>query len=600
MSAVQILIRRIQRDRKGNEELFEDSVEGSSLSLGHLSDQSLQLLDPEVAPRHAVLRVGRGGSIELRCLGAARVLSNGRAVAKARLGPGQSVQIGQQALTVVAPPPGFAAAIELLQQESDAVAGPATHFVLDLEQAGLRSRPLALALLVLIPLLFLAFPLAGYFDPVVRDALREQPLLPSDAVWSSGPLANAHHSPDIGRDCNACHLKAFEPTPDRACLACHEHVNEHFDQQRLHSPRLGEMGCAACHKEHNEPANLVRHDSALCVDCHADLETTTESHGGATLAQPVRGFSPTAHPEFRYGLLRFDEAQWSWSTVRERADAPALRETSNLRFPHDLHLDPQFVRAQGSDEALGCADCHRLGADGERFFPVTMESHCRSCHSLAFDEEEPARQLPHADVPWAVLTIEEHFLRRFVDPSLRVEAPGRRRPGRADDYQPRTVAPLEEARQRAALEAHNQFTRSGCVTCHEVTEHPARPLRERWRVKPVRIASDWFPQSRFDHAVHLTPGAAGPDADRACLGCHAADASGESGDILVPGIENCLGCHGDTRAPGVVQLDCTGCHVFHQSFGSPLKTQAGTQDAGYLPYPLGGGADEDADEGELP
>jgi len=582
VSRVQILIRRIRRDRKGNEELLEQTIDGASLSIGHRNDQTLQLLDPQMAPSHAVLRARRGGAFDLRCIGAARVQWQGRSVAKARLAVGQSLQIGQQTLTAAAPPQGFDAALDVLEIEQGEAHGATTHFVIGLERAGLRGRPLAWALLLLIPLLFLALPLAGFHDPLLGEWLRGQKLLPSDAAWSSGPLANAHHTPDIGSDCNACHVKLFEPTPDRACLACHEAINEHYDQQRVESGLLGAMKCATCHKEHNEPGNLVRHDSALCLDCHRDLEQVAEHMGMGDLAAPVSGFSPGKHPEFQLSLLGFDDAQWTWSQLRIRADSqPPPRETSNLRFPHDLHMDPQWVRVPGTDLAMGCVDCHRLGTDREHFVPITMESHCRSCHSLAFDEAEPGRQLPHADVPWAVLTIEEHFIRRFVDPSLRLESTpsSRRRPGRIEEPPMAATSPLAMARERAELEARNQFSRSGCVTCHEVTEHPERPLRERWRVKPVRIVADWYPNARFDHAVHLTPGASGPDVDKACLSCHAADVSSSSEDILMPDIDSCFDCHGDVRQVGVVKLDCTSCHGFHQATGSPLKMMHGLYDA---------------------
>lgn len=579
MSAVQILIRRIRRDRKGNEELFEQTHDGASLSVGHRNDQTLQLLDPGVAPSHAILKARRGGGFDLRCVGASRIEFDGRTVAKARIAIGQSLQIGQQTLAAVAPPQGFDAALDVLEIEQGESHGAATHFVIGLDNAGLRSRPLSWLLLLFIPLLFLAVPLAGYHDPVVGDWLRSQQLLPSDAAWSSGPLANAHHTPDIGSNCNACHVELFEPTPDRACLVCHETVNEHYDQQRVDSQLLGGMQCAACHKEHNEPGNVVRHDSALCVDCHRDLSLVAEHSFGNGFAESVTGFSPGAHPEFRLSLLQFDQSQWSWSQQRVRHDAtPAPREGSNLRFPHDLHMDAQWVQSPGTELALGCVDCHRLGSDNEHFFPITMESHCRSCHSLAFDEAEPERQLPHADVPWAVLTIEEHFIRRFADPSLRIEtAPGssRRRPGRVEEPLLSATSPLAMARERAELEARNQFSRSGCVTCHEVTEHPDKPLRERWRVKPVRLVADWYPNARFDHSVHLTPGASGPDADRACLSCHAADVSDVSADILMPTLESCFDCHGDAREVGVVKLECTACHGFHQATGSPLKTMHG-------------------------
>ncbi|MGD9584241.1 MAG: FHA domain-containing protein, partial [Lysobacterales bacterium] len=135
---MQILIRRVQRDRKGNEALFETAIAGSRLSVGHQNDQNLQLLDPEIAALHAVLSAGRGGRFALRCIGAARVRLDGKSVARANLRPGNRVEIGRQTLTVVPPPAGFGAALEVLAVAQSEEYGPTTHFVIDLDRTGLR------------------------------------------------------------------------------------------------------------------------------------------------------------------------------------------------------------------------------------------------------------------------------------------------------------------------------------------------------------------------------------------------------------------------------------------------------------------------------
>jgi len=576
VSAVQILIRRIERDQKGNEALFEKTIDSGTLTMGHRFDQTLQLLDPEIAPCHAVLTLRRGGGFDLRTVGAARVQLADKTVARARLTAGQSIAMGRQTLTVVAPPPGFAAAIEVLALTPDEAFGPATHFVLELTQTGLRSRPLAW-LLLLIPLLFLALPLAGVWQPALATWLRAQPWLPADSVWSSGPLSGAHSSPDIGSNCQACHLKLFEPAPDRGCGHCHEAINAHFDRRLVDSPLLDAMACARCHKEHNEPGNLLRHDSALCIDCHRELGAVAKSKGAAKLSAPVSGLALGSHPQFPFTLWRFDATRWTWSLSRLPSEAPPEpREGSNLRFSHALHLDPKKVQVPGTKTLLGCADCHRLGRDPEHFEPISMEGQCRRCHSLAFDEAEPEQQLPHADVPAAVRAIEEHFIRQFLLPGATDGSSqrNRRRPGQAVLADPCRESPLTCARERSRLEAFNQFSRSGCVTCHQVTEQPEQPLPTRWRVKPVRLVADWYPAARFNHVAHLAAGATAAERDKACSSCHAAKLSKVSADILIPGLTRCLDCHGDRASQAKVKLDCTGCHAFHQRSGTPLKPQS--------------------------
>jgi len=565
---MQILIRRIQRDRKGNEELFETSIAGSQLSVGHRNDQNLQLLDPEIAALHAVLSAGRGGRFALRCIGAARVRLDGKSVANAKLRPGSRVELGRQTLTVVPPPPGFDAAVEVLAIAQGEGYGPATHFVIDLDRTGLRPRRWAWSALALILVLGLLLPLAGYWQPGFGQWLRAQALFPSDAAWSSGPISNAHHGPDIGTDCNVCHQRLFEPTPDRACRHCHQNVQGHYHSDQLTREPTGSANCASCHREHNQPGNLVRADSGLCVDCHGDLNPVLLADPVEPLL-PVRGFNASDHPAFRLTLLRFDAGAWTWSESRESVvDSLPPREGSNLRFSHRTHLDPVKVHRTDTGAAPGCSDCHSLASDGEHFQPINMESRCRSCHSLAFDENEPLKQLPHADVAAAVTALEEHFLRRQLVPQSALQSV-RRRPGQALIADPCTRNPVACAHDRADLEAENQFTRSGCITCHEVREQPGLPPATRWQVLPVRLVVDWYPHARFDHAVHLGVAIDGQVGDRNCLGCHAADRSEASADILIPTLQRCLDCHGERRGAGIVKLDCSACHAFHPAAPRP-------------------------------
>jgi predicted CXXCH cytochrome family protein len=66
----------------------------------------------------------------------------------------------------------------------------------------------------------------------------------------------------------------------------------------------------------------------------------------------------------------------------------------------------------------------------------------------------------------------------------------------------------------------------------------------------------------FDHAKH---------APVACDACHAARQSDSSADLLVPGIETCLKCHGAGTAAFKVTSTCTSCHVFHRQELGPMR-----------------------------
>lgn len=571
---MQILIRHIHKDRKGREELLEEVLEDPVITVGHGSDQVIQLRDPAVAQRHLELKATPEGHFHFRTIGGTRVLFDGASRSRGTLKVGDRLELGEQTLTAAEPAAGFDAALEVTAVEQEQEVGPATHYRTELAQTGLGTRKSAWFLFVAILGLFLAWPLAGYFWPDVGSQQRESAFLPSDLSWSSGPLANVHHTPEIGRDCNACHLKLFERAPDRGCLDCHADVTDHVDQAHVSVPALDATRCASCHAEHNEPPALVRDEAGLCVDCHRDPEGEAKLAGEGDLPEPVTGFSDAAHPEFQLAMLRPSDAGGDWRVERVRRSAEIPAEASNLKFPHDVHLDPDKVESLRTGQPLDCASCHELRDDGEHFRPVTMEDTCQDCHSLSFDDDFPRKQLPHGDVQAALVALEEHFIRKHADPDLRGDGGqrARRRPGRAEGGQRCEGTALECGRQLARQEAVSQFNRSGCVTCHEVSEDANRPLPERWDVREVRLAEDWYPFGRFDHRAHLTRSRAERGGEATCLACHAAQDSGASEDILIPGRDNCLQCHGESSGGGTtVQLTCRGCHDFHLPFRAAMK-----------------------------
>jgi hypothetical protein len=277
-------------------------------------------------------------------------------------------------------------------------------------------------------------------------------------------------------------------------------------------------------------------------------------------------------------MLRPSDVGGDWRIERVRQSAESLGEASNLKFPHDVHLNPEKVESLRTGQPLDCASCHELRDDGEHFRPITMENTCQDCHSLSFDDDFPRKQLPHGDVQAAIVALEEHFIRKHADPELRGDAGerARRRPGRAEGGQRCEGTALECGRQLARQEAVSQFNRSGCVTCHEVSEDDSLPLPERWDVQGVRLADDWYPFGRFDHRAHLTRSRSERDGEATCVACHAAQDSSVSKDILIPGRDNCLACHGERGGRETkVELTCRGCHDFHL----PSRTAMRSADA---------------------
>lgn len=551
-----VLLREIRTRPDGRSEYVDTEIQTDAVTIGASADCTVQLLGDAVAPLHAELRKS-GAKLALKALGKSKIVKGERAAYRHTLGVGDSFAVGGHQLTVFEPPAGFDAALELRRDTSVPPSAYEAAFKTELSETWLGKRAPAWVLFVLVLALCLAVPFALRYMNV--DGLGEgKRFLPTDVQWTSGPLLPAHQLA-IGDDCSACHGEPFERVQDDACKTCHTGLADHFHAD-LEVDGAVER-CALCHREHNEPGTLVVTADSLCTDCHA-REQPASNDGRVDV---VSGFADGTHPTFDAHLLKsvkrtagtgfaFD---WAFEVVPV-ADA---KEQSNLEFPHDVHLDPEKVTSERTSEPLGCGDCHTLSLDQEHFLPVTMEQHCSECHDLKFDETDPDRQLPHGAPIEAILAIEGHFLKKFTDPeAYRLDRERRRLPDRPNADERCTGAPADCATRKTLAEAVNQFTVRGCVTCHAVEDNGSPDVYSRFQVLPIRLAADYFPGARFDHASHLTQKDA--TGDDACASCHAARQSNASADFLVPDIDNCTQCHaGDAVDP--VVLGCIQCHAYH-------------------------------------
>jgi len=210
-----------------------------------------------------------------------------------------------------------------------------------------------------------------------------------------------------------------------------------------------------------------------------------------------------------------------------------------------------------------------LNNDREHFATLTMEKNCAKCHELTFDPTFPERQLPHGKPEEVIFTLEGHYLKIISDPNYRpVKTTKRRRPDRKKKrVEVCTEANYDCALKKAARDTDDQFTRQGCVSCHEVAVHRDRGLYQRYEVLPVRLTEDYFPNARFDHGSHQVMKY--PDAEEtltgtdACNSCHKAKKSEKSTDLLIPDLDNCVKCHGDRKSDAVVGMQCISCHLYH-------------------------------------
>jgi len=393
------------------------------------------------------------------------------------------------------------------------------------------------------------------------------------------------------------------------CQACHAGPLHHGQ------PNAGELSaCAECHRDHRgQDASLVRVDDSTCTSCHSNLA----EHRSATakpLARPVTGsvsrFDGNAahHPEFR--ALEKDPGRLEFNHALHQAKGFTLQK-GGKDFTFAQVAEAERTRfgwspAQGLDSAvppLGCGSCHKLDSreyveTGARtatsgailparaarayLLPVTYENHCRACHPLEFDAKSSGKKVRHGLSPREVLDDLRQFysaqaveadpklLGRFIPPRPKPGSPPESpfvQARQAVDDKVLTAARIlfgssvdDETLRREELPAG----RRGCVECHHLSGATGPLVRSdaisKIDIVPVKVPTVWFERAAFDHSAHRAVD---------CIACHsAAQRSKRSSDVLLPGITNCLQCHGPSsdgggQARGGAGNSCTECHRYH-------------------------------------
>lgn len=552
---MRVLIRRVTRKSSGIER--SDSVfEGEELSIGRATDRDISLADRSLPLEHSVIVERSRGALGIRVEADTLLFVNGSRVDSEALAPGDFLEIGGSRLVIADALPGYDHVILVEVGEAPSEDVPlAQQFITSLEQTGLSRRRWSWVFGVGILALCLGLPLAAAFSPDLAKVLRATPVVPDDGQWESGPLHASHRF--IGDDCTACHRGAFTMVEDERCVACHKFVEHHVGPGLEPLPELEARRCASCHREHNEPTALVRRDQALCTDCHGNLAAHAPD------AEGLRDVSDFAkdHPEFRVTTLRPQGVgrATTWSNERVALDDAALSERSNLKFPHELHLEGTGIKSPQGDVVLECRDCHQPDPAGAYMEPVSMEKHCGVCHRLQFDPAEPTREVPHGDPEVVLRTLEEFYSRQFLNNQVDLGTGGAaaraaRRPGASTATQGERSLALSWAKDRAQATAEDLFERRTCKDCHEITIAEEAGRLSKWQVNPVRLTRVWMPKSFFHHRSHET---------YECAECHAAEASAESGDVLMPKVAVCRDCHGGERAGSLLDSTCIECHRFH-------------------------------------
>ena len=430
-------------------------------------------------------------------------------------------------------------------------------------------RAVAWVLSLLIIGAFVAWPVWSFLSPARANAPANA--MVADASWSPGALSTPHAA--LEANCKACHNKSFTAVQDTSCRSCHASTHDHADMRRLAAatpdlPWDARMRqavattfgrtpgrCVDCHQEHHGP-QMVATPQHLCSDCHQALHAKLAD----TKIANVGDFT-TSHPQFRAAVLQAPGAELRFTRVSLDANP---QENTGLKFPHALHLSgtnavAQMARRQGQVQAgtkgLDCADCHTPNSDGS-FKQISMEQNCQSCHSLAFARSDgTVRTLRHGDPASVVGELRDFYAVHPPAPPVGLMG-GRRRPGdfaaqmlRAS-YGSAVGGRVGEGEQ--AIRA--VFQKGGaCYDCHAVVAPAGGGLA--FRIAPVSLPQRYMLKGWFDHRAHST---------QTCASCHAANASNNAADLMLPKIAECRTCHaGENAHAGQVRSTCAMCHSYH-------------------------------------
>ena len=577
---MQLTVRYIQ-SKGATREINEVVFNGDRATIGRGTDQTIQVQDRRVPLAHSTLILSEN-KLELKAEKGQSFTLNNQSSRQKELVSGDLVDILGHELRVLPSKGGLDFLIEIEIKVSD-VEPLRNRFTTRLKQLSFPVRALSWGMFWVILSVGVLIPSVGFF--VGMDVLRDSPL-PDDRQWLTGELHASHAL--VSNECDACHVMPFEPVRDQECLACHENVTQHFDagllgfQDNAHAN--GE--CRDCHRDHNGPSGIVRYDQKLCADCHSSLSKIgleSSSLGNAT------DFLEN-HPPFKVSVLEMSPDQ-SWDVSRLALSSPDLIESSNLKFPHDVHVSEEGIEGLDSVVVLTCDSCHVAEKGGLSMKPVTMEKHCADCHQLTFDPDAPDRVVPHGSPKDLLQQLEGYYAYEFFqqegqgqDPQAKVNAYNierlgeqrdARRPGRRRDRQvinapmfaqtasnAMTLRAKETIDLRVADAAANLFERQTCTICHEISPQEGDVP---WKVLPVKLTDDWMPLAEFSHDSHVSMD---------CGGCHETETSADAADVLMPDIKNCQECHGGEHSGDLLQSTCITCHKFHLDNQEPMTAQS--------------------------
>ncbi|HEU4371232.1 MAG TPA: hypothetical protein VFV05_23675 [Methylomirabilota bacterium] len=422
---------------------------------------------------------------------------------------------------------------------------------------------------------------AGFFVPVSNAAC---------ATCHAGPDHNAKSDTPA---CGSCHIEhagksVLVQIPDRHCVQCHGDLKTREGKASEFHARVASLA------GHPEFAVSVRAEGKVTrarLDAKPGPEDSTpiKLNHAKHLKTNLKGIEDLQKQPGVAGLTKVkDGVQLSCTfchTPDERGQN--MQELSyekhcaachpldfDGRFPDSVvpHTTPVIVRAflRGTlTEAFERCQSIPAGAAGKAIRDRCVELELAKAPPQAAGEGDRPRALrrggaaepepPPPDEPrGGRLRGRAAEAEPAPEPAPDTPRGGRLRGRAAEEEAPAADAPRgRRGREDAAAPtprgwAATQFAsiepglfKQRCGYCHTLTrEEPAQ-------VVPPAIPARWLPHSRFDHGAHRPV---------ACTGCHAAGASTETKDVLLPKVETCRECH---QARGGARTGCVECHRYH-------------------------------------
>jgi hypothetical protein len=613
---VTFAVRTITRSAAGNDIVHRPQrLDVDELVIGRSAESDVCLADLAVSLKHARVREISPGKVLVESFGSEPFSADGRFTTKAELNLADSPRLtfGSHDLVLSTGEEAGVILVDVTRQESppEAASEKNERHIFSVAYSSFGKRPIAWILAVTAILACLAWPIFGFISNANRT-------IHADQQWSTGPLSKAHAF--LGKNCQACHVKAFVSVRDDTCLSCHrstanpeaaklvaanEHnwggpekvslIREHADHDRLlratplPNDFVGQVKavferqfdhntdrCASCHLEHladtppkagadaragHPRAVPVLRETQDCASCHAKLRRSL----GSTMLRDTPDW--THHPEFRPLIARTPVGQ-----SRPAFDRISLvqqpTDYSGLIFSHQQHLSKtggvaRMAAGLGfSGPALACADCHRPDKSGKGFQRVEMTRDCASCHSLAFAPGPGGspRMLPHGHADKVVATLRSYY----GEPGgSDLGLGGRQPPGFLAQLGHMFTTPSRSDSSASAVKIRALFAPKGlCSECH-TTVAPTDPGSLDFKVRPVNLTDRYLPRGDFNHNIpeHKHDSAGNPN----CESCHKASESTAANEVLLPRLSECAACHGKTKekTPTAASGDCKECHSFH-------------------------------------